>query len=311
MVEESKNLFFFFGEEDYLIEKEIINIGNGSEIEKHDADSTGPDAIIQMILTPSLFQPTRTIVLRDYDDDSYLSILQSVGNIPYGITVIIVADGIDKRSKLYKLLSNAAVIKEFKAFSEWETQKITAWINVLAKENGKTINEDASVLLSQICGKSLRQLNNELIKIATYIGEKKVIDKKDVETMAISYELNAFALENALAEKDIAAALNALDFSMKGKIRAEMLIGKLYSKIKTYLLVKSMKEKKISNNEIMTKMGMGSFYFGKIEEALRHYSLEDLLNMIKSLSATDIKLKSSGQSQKFIMEMLLTDIMVK
>jgi len=314
-----KNLYYFYGSEDFLISEEIQKIrkavsGDGQsliKVEGYTPDTIDIKELAGQLCTVSLFSENRLVVLSDFDDEELLGIIEKCGNFSDSVTVMIVSEKADKRTRLYKILNDVAQVKEFKPFAEWESKKIMDWIVSKAAVAGKKIDPKAAELLNEISGPSLRQISSELDKLATYAGERGTITVQDVDALAVSGELGAFALENALAERDLKSAIFYLNKSLRSKEPVQMLISRIASRMRTYLMIKSLKMKKMTDGKIISELSMNPYYYERCSKSAELYSAEEMINAIRLLSETDIQLKSTSRDPQIAMELLLADMIGK
>jgi len=313
----SKNIFCFYGNEDFLIQKEISILqnkiskqsGSNIEIDKVSSQSMPISEVVNLLCSASLFSPQKIYVLNDFSEDELLLILEKRNSFLNTNFVVIILEKLDRRGSLYKLLSSIAILKEFNTFAEWETQKIEAFILDTAKDFGVAIDPKSAHLLYEISGHSLRVLAKEIEKLATYVGERKKITDEDIKSLAISGELSSFALVNSIANRDIKAAYKSLDYALKAKKPPFYILGEIFSRIRTCLLIKSLKEKKISDAEIVDKLKMNRFFYDKCLSTISKYSLDEFVKAIDVLLKTDIEIKNSSSSPRVALEIALFEIM--
>ncbi len=133
--------------------------------------------------------------------------------LPAGNCLIFSAEAVDKRKKIFKVIEKTGVVLHFgevkgeaatKETLKKEAQKLLAG-------NGKSLTAAAWIALGKKTGFQLRPSLNELQKLISFVGERSVIEEKDVETVVgKTKEDSIFDLTTALAEKNTKAALTAL-----------------------------------------------------------------------------------------------------
>lgn len=166
-----------------------------------------------------------------------------------GVRLLVSAGKVDKRKVFFKTLDKLGDTQEFKELSldtkDWADQcELRARRGL--KERGKEISPDALAELVARVGPSPRQLDSEVEKLSLYVGERKEISKADVNTVCIRNKLaRAFALADALGDRDLPALLRRLDEELwdmqfdKDKSEIGLLYG-LISKVRAMLLLKEM-----------------------------------------------------------------------
>lgn len=313
----AKNIFCFYGTEDFLIDEEILSLKNAMEkncgfrpeIEHCFSDSTTVPDLIGRLCTSSLFGGSRITVMEEFDDEDCLEVLSHRGNFSDSVSLVIKADKLDKRGKLYRLLSAEATVREFRPFAEWETKKVIDWITAKAKAAGRSISPQAAGLLNDISGPSLRQLACEIEKLSTYAADRVSIEPEDIRALAVSGDLGVFALENAFASRDLKAALASLDGAFKAKQPAQVLIGRLASRLRPYLAIRALNEKKMPAGDIIRMLGMNPYFYERCSEGAALYSMQELLSAFDILFMADIAVKNSSVPPRIAMELALIDIM--
>jgi len=303
------SICFFYGDDDFLIEQEISMRSKGAKAERLGLDECGARQLMHEVLTASLFSAERILVLSGYEEENYQKVFDCIADIPPGISIIIVEEKVDKRTKFFKALQAKAEVKEFKTFAEWETDKIISWITNKALEHEKYIGQPAAACLNDISGPSLRQLSGEIEKLALYAHGRKTITEEDVKKLAVSGELAAFAIENAVAGRDLSGALAALASMFRAKERADMILGRIYSRLRLYLMIKSLKQAGFSKSEAVKRMNMNPYYFERCEKGSAKYSLKELVSAVLKFSTADLEMKTTGRNNELVMQLLLVDVM--
>jgi len=133
--------------------------------------------------------------------------------LPEGNCLIFTAEAVDKRKKIYKIISDMGIVHYF-----GEVKKEYARKEILQKEAqklladcGKKMSPAAWIALGKKTGFDFRRSMSELEKLISFVGDKTLIDKDDVEeAVGRTKEDDIFALTNALGEKNQLAALDAL-----------------------------------------------------------------------------------------------------
>jgi DNA polymerase-3 subunit delta len=133
--------------------------------------------------------------------------------LPAGNCLILTADVVDKRTKIFKVIEKIGIVLHFSAAKGEKAAKesFKAEAQKQLARVGKTLTEGAWTALGRKTGYQLRSSLNELQKLIFYVGERPVIEEADVEeVVGKTKDDSIFDLTNALAEKNAAAALTAL-----------------------------------------------------------------------------------------------------
>jgi DNA polymerase III subunit delta len=303
----------FHGDEDFFLNEELKELKKGySEFnyERINGEKTGADNIISALTTCPLLGGDRLVVVDSYQgdengDEKLFNVLRGLDNTVKAVFVYY--DGPDKRKKFYKFFEKNGEVREFKRFSEWEQDKVLAWIVNRVRSAGKKIGSRAANLLVEISGLNLRMLDKEIEKIATYIGNREMIEEQDVAGLASSGEMDAFALSNALRDKNVREAIKCLTRYFKDGQDPHSLIGMLAKLYRMLLQVKCLEEKGLGQSDIARELRAKPFFIKKCAEKTGRFTVKELSAHIKKLHYADLKMKS-GASPRLTMEMLIPEL---
>lgn len=133
--------------------------------------------------------------------------------LPAENCLILTAEAVDKRKKIFKVIEKAGIILHFGQIKGEAATKDTfrREARKLLDESGKSLTPAAWIALGKKTAFQLRPSLNELQKLILFVGDQSVIEGKDVEAVVgKTSEDSIFDLTTALAEKDATAALAAL-----------------------------------------------------------------------------------------------------
>jgi len=135
------------------------------------------------------------------------------GGMPEGNHLILTAQTVDRRKRLFKAVSSVGRILNFtKIKGEARQQQAVMELAAgLLEGRGKRLSAGAWAALGQKTGFSLRESLGAIEKLVVYAGEKAVIEAADVEALiGRTKEETVFDLTGALAARNLPAALRAL-----------------------------------------------------------------------------------------------------
>jgi DNA polymerase-3 subunit delta len=181
--------------------------------------------------------------------------------LPGGNCLIFTAEAIDKRGKLYKIISELGVVHYFSTARGEAAQKeiLQKEAQKLLDSYGKKLSSTAWIALGKKTGFELRRSLTELEKLVSFVGERGTVEEKDVEAVVgKTREDSIFDLTTALSEKNQLAALAALrallDQGTHHLIILTMIVREIRLLLQARILVDSAKLPKFSSN-----MEYGSF----------------------------------------------------
>lgn len=213
---EFPNLLLFFGEEPYLIDQAVKYVKacvleggsvdfNWRSFEGSEAEAT---AIKDEVETLPMMASHRAVLVKDVSDfrDSEWATLMPVIENPVTSTVLMLTAGkLDKRKKAIQTLLNSSLHIEFK--KPYDNQ-IAGWIRHIAKGLALEIESQALEVFHRKVGNSLIEIEGELRKLRSYLGERTEITLEDVEaSVSDRREENIFSLAGVMAMGDQGGAL--------------------------------------------------------------------------------------------------------
>lgn len=312
-----KNIYVFYGEEDFLINKAILNIchnhSNGQVI-KHDLLKTNISDLIEDALMGSLFEEKKIIIgynavflSGDSTKDPINHNIDALINYIYHsnpdtiIILVLGSDKLDKRKNIVKRLIATAEIKEFPKLNENDMVKYAK--DVFEKAHYQ-ITFKALNMLVEMSGSSLYLLNSECEKLMHYKFDNKTISEEDITEMIVKYDFdNVFALTNAVIKRDIDNSLFLYQELLKRNEEPIKIIVMLANQFRLIFQVKRMLAKKISESEIVATLGVHPYRVKLASEV--KISEKKLLSYIKSLADLDEDIKMGKINKDVGLELFL------
>jgi DNA polymerase-3 subunit delta len=176
--------------------------------------------------------------------------------LPAGNCIILTADTVDKRKKIFKIFSDAGVVLYFGQTKGETAQKdlLQRQAQKLLERYGKKLTPAAWIALGKKTGFELRRSLAELEKLVFFVGDRGSVEEKDVEEVVDkTREDSIFDLTTALSEKNQLAALAALRALLDQGTHHLMILSMIVREIRLLLqariLVDAAKLPKINNME--------------------------------------------------------------
>jgi DNA polymerase III delta subunit len=178
------------------------------------------------------------------------------------------------------------------------------------------VTSEAAKRLLEIVGVDLRLMDNEIDKLAVYVGDKKTIDLDDVnQASAWVREYDAFELGNALETADLRECLLVLDKSFKTGEKPEMILFRFVSYFRDILLARILLEDESADRKAIFKRikpqiseSYGDFFqrkyaafFGVVEGL----SAAEFAGLLGALERVDVAIKTTEVPPKTAFEAFL------
>jgi len=165
-----------------------------------------------------------------------------------GITLLLSATDVDKRRSFYKTLLKRAEVQVFDRLdsgrSGWEEEALEI-VQQRAKKRKLRFDEDALDLFVLLTGGDTRQIDNELEKIDTFLGNDRTVNAELVrELVPLSRAGVIFELGNALAGRDLQLSLKLVRRLLdQGESAIGILLVAIVPTIRNLLLAKDLMER--------------------------------------------------------------------
>jgi len=272
--------------------------------------------------------------------DSLSSLGQELKEFSWqNVRLLISAIKVDKRKVFYKALDKLGKVESFAGWSvddrDWADQA-EAWARKSITARQKSISEEALAELISRVGPSARQLDNEIEKLALYVGDRNGIEFDDVSAICTRNKTaRAFALGDALGDRDLPALLRRLDEELwEVKLdpqRSE--IGLLYgliSKVRALIMLKEMLREgwvkpemdygrfkaqleRIPDNQVpedrrFNPKTINPYVLYKALPQVKRYSQEELIRAMDLLFQCNHRLVSSSLDESLVVQHALVQI---
>jgi DNA polymerase-3 subunit delta len=307
-----QQVYLYCGEEEFLIEEKLNELKKGIDnpalnVEILEGREINPGILSLSLQTAPMFGGEKLVIVNDpaIDADNQNEYISAFNRILPGIKAVFRCGSVDKRSKFYKLISEIGEVVEFKSYAPWETDALTKWIEQQAEKQGKRIQTAAARLLEEICGSRLRVLAGEIEKLITYIGENKEITEEDVRNLSSPGEISAFALLDALREKEAGKVLSLFQVLLKNREDLFQLLSLVTTQYRLMLQVKSVIARTGKDPwKIAKAVGGNPYFVKKCAEKIDRFTLDELKNDLELLLEAGLKMKT-GETPSVVFELLL------
>lgn len=220
--------------------------------------------------------------------------------------VIFVADDLDKRRKISKLLLENSVSVEFANLSDME---LITWAKGKLKELNAQADEKALRQIVALVGNNVLKLTNEIEKLATAALPDSLITYELVEKLVPnSRELSNFDLTDHVLNKNRIRALQILQKILDDGAEPLMLLGLIANNYHRLYLAKELMRQGVDRKEVARTIGLP---YQKQEDFLataRRADGDKLSWSLKRIAETDLAIKTSKATPRLQIEILVTEL---
>ena len=309
-------IYFFFGEDNFRITKEIEKIKSGTLSEnEYDFNfdkliAPSPSDFLNIAESYPAFAEKRVVQAEDFDD-SFLnddSILEYVKS-PSPSTIVIFyfnEPKINENWKFFKELKNKGYFKLNKVRKLYDNE-IPSYIKNLAKEKGFSISEESAYYIMRYTGNNLLNIDSELDKISSGINvdskvETEIPIEKIKSLISFSKKFSVFDLTDKILDRDFRAAFSMFDVLYADGEEPIKIISILYGEAKKLHRAKIQEKSGMNIETILNTNAVLPFLKGKFLKRLSLFNAVELRNAVRLLEDADLKLKTTSYPPDLIFE---------
>jgi DNA polymerase-3 subunit delta len=261
------------------------------------------------------------------------------GGMPEGNCLILTAETVDRRKRLFKTLATVGHVLAFEKISgegrlkeQARQQAVQELALPVLGRHGKRLSAEAWAALGMKTGFELRESLGAVEKLITYTGRRAQIEAADVEAVVgRTKEDSVFALTGALSDRDLPAALAALAalldrgdpplrvFAMIARELRLLLQAKLLTlsgRIGTFQpdtdyarfqksVLPVVKQWVAAMGESVAIASLHPFVIHQLLRKAQRFSRSELEAALDLLVRTDLALKSTGRDPRLLLERVL------
>ena len=303
-------VYFFYGEEDFNIEKEVEKLKKSLDknfLEMSFKTYNNPkfvDLIAILRSQPMMFGKMLIIIncldyfSKTFEDKEIKQIAEALENNNDNLDIVFVAElprgegkKLDSRKKFFKTLSKYNA-REFPTIPTYKVADLEDWIKKQGKSKDIKFEQDAlTAIISQI-GNNLRQIDAELDKLKLFAYPKDLITAQMVKEICISNE-DLFAFSDFLMENQKDKALLEYRRLLDKKYPLEIL-ATLQTMLRRWIILKA-KAQECTSFELAKLTGMHEYVVKLNLQKLKKTNLKDLVKLKQNLTEAEYKIKS-GQA---------------
>ncbi len=300
---EPGNLYLLMGEESFLTQEAVALLKERAVEESlrdfncdiFEASEVPASQVKDACEMLPMMSPRRIVIYRGVDhlkDKDWEALMPLFDDPSETTTFVMTAESLDKRKKAFKKISETAVIVELKR--PYDNQ-VADWIDYLAYRHNLTVSRDASQLLRQFVGSNLTELNNELLKLRDYLGERRHIEAQDILQVVSQTRVDRiFDFTDAIGRRDKVHALHSLANLLEHGQSEVGIVAMITRHFRILSQIKDGQREGLTGQRLSTKAGIPSFLLRQYLEQIRHWDENKIQKTFIVLQDTDRALKASS-----------------
>ena len=304
-------VYFFYGEEDFNIEKEIEKLKgnldkNFLEMSYKVYDNPKFSDLISILRTQPMMFGKMLIIIKciDYfsktfEDKEIKEITKALEDNNENLDIVFAAQlprdegkKLDSRKKFFKLLSKYNA-KEFATIPTYKTNELEAWIKKQAQSKKLKMTQEALTAIITQIGNNLRQIDKELEKLQLAAYPDNVVNADMVRENCISNE-DLFVFSDYLMAGEKDKALREYRKLLDKKYCLEI-VSTLQTMVRRWIVLKA-KSSELSPFELAKMTNQHEYVVKLTLQKLRKTNLKDLVRLKENITDAEYKIKA-GLSQ--------------
>ncbi|HQB07955.1 MAG TPA: DNA polymerase III subunit delta [Rectinema sp.] len=275
-----------------------------------DAASSDASRILPSLQTPSLLAGKILVQVKNLHklDKELIEELVSYLNDPCDSSVLLlIAEKLDGRTKFAQVLEKRGAIIECKPLFD---NKLPNWLNIEFKRHGRQISQQAASFLADMVGNDLSQLSSAIEKIVLYVGDKKLVDVRDIEqSITETHQRTVFMMTDAVGERSISRAMAHLHNIIDNGGAPLLLLNILTKHFRILSKAKEISGRMNNRADIARYIGVNPFFAQKYISQAANFSRAELRRAFRILHRCDREIKSSRLPDERLLERALISIM--
>ena len=275
-------------------------------LEEFDCSRSSVGQWLGSLGTLSFLGGTKLVIVRNlheaFEQNRVLPVEDEKNLIDYakapfeGTCLIITADKVDSRRKLFKALIKVGSVS---CESPKKESDLIPLAKRLAKEQGYSMSSNVAQELLRRVGARTGVLVQEIEKTIVYAGKNKTISMQDMsEVVEDTAPAENFGLADALRDQNLEKAMGLLRKQLHAGDAPEMILGGIAFQFRTIWLVKSCLDRRVSERQIAQETGANPFVVQKVMHHARKFTTKQLRYCYSELVKADRILKSGSDREE-------------
>ena len=308
-----KPVYLLSGEETYLTRQFYHRLADAiagedtMNVSRFQTKNPDLKEIISLADTMPFFAERRLILIENSGffkkDTSELA--DYLPDMPDTTHILFLEDEIDKRNRLFKKVKELGYFAEIKRQSEEDLEQ---WIiSILNRDQIRLTRSTMSFFLETV-GTDMNVIANELEKLVSYLGDRKVLEISDIQTICTRQISNhIFDMIDAISAHNRQRAFQ-LYYDLLALKEPPMRI--LYLITRQYLQlyqIREMQKRGLSGSDLAKSAGLNPYVARKVAQKASRFRDEDLKYCIEQCAQMDESIKTGKISDSIAVELLITD----
>ncbi len=314
---EVASVYCFYGEEEYRREQTLNQLldallAEGARelnLDQIRPGEAGTGSILGSARTLPFLASRRVVLVRGVEElsrEQQEELLAYLNDPCPTSCLVLTARRLDLRTRLAAALQKKGVLLRF---DRLDTDSLKDQLAAAAQERGVRLQSEAVSVLMALVGDDFRQLIYNVEKLALFVGEREEIGAKDVEALVGETKVRSiFQLTDAVSSKSLDVALRCLISLLESGEEPLAVIGMLGRQIRLLIRAKALQEQSIPVSRMTHELNLPPRVIAALAEQSASRSWRELSNGLRSLSDTDLAIKTGRAAAPVLLTGLVWDL---
>jgi DNA polymerase-3 subunit delta len=304
-----------FGDEDFYLDRDIERARQGKRSVIQVNAEEGLSDIELVNLCESYSELPRTIIVDNAQkvkgNKDLREFIENHNEADRSLILVAIVRGI-KLSEVWELVASKGKKVERKKFKPWEVDAYTNFIKTEATRLRVAIDQTVASLLFKYVGTDLYRLENELRKLAIFVGQAGTIKKEHIALVTSpTPQVEPFQVAEQVLKKDPKQALNLFSILYKNLEDDSLIpvVRALMNQVERTLIIRSLLDKGVSDVDIAISVGIKDWIYKNIAAPIaRKHDLKSLVGYMGRLCKLDADVKGPARSKRTLVELTMLSI---
>lgn len=306
-----KPVYLLYGDESYLKRhyrerfEKLLAGEDGMNLSVFEGKDISEDAVIDSADTLPFFAERRLIVVEEsgWFKSSLERLPDYLAAMPETTVLLFLESAVDKRNRLYKAVQKRGSLCEL---THPDERGLSLWAARYLARAGKKITASTMERFLGYVGDDMENVKNELEKLISYLGEREVVELRDVDTItSITLTNRIFEMVNAITAHRTAEAMRLYEDLLALKeppMRILFLIARQYHQLRA---VKELALSGKNKNEIAKLLKLPAFVASKMMAQVRPHPEAALSGMVRRCVELEERVKTGDMQDRLAVELLI------
>lgn len=268
-------------------------------------------SVVDSLLTVSMWSPRQVVLVEEADDfvSTFRAGLETYFERPAKKSVLILdVKSWPSNTRLAKKIAATGLPLEC---GELKAAALVGWIGKACRSrHGKKIDRAAAQLIIDLAGTELGLIDQELAKLAAYVGDSPMIDATAVEKLVGGWKMETtWKMLDAVRDAQVGTALELLEKLITAGEPPVKLLGGINYVFRPIARAVELSRQGQRTEEALASEGVKPFNVKPVVDYLRRIKRPRAARILDWLLAADLDLKrSSGLSDRVVLERLLLQL---